>query len=177
MKTKMIISAVLVSMLLTPLSALAEKVKVNWFEPNSYTDVKPVNGGKERYRTKVFKQLEQHFEKEAQKVLPDQLSLRIKVLDLNLAGDVTFNVGMNQEIRYIKPIHWPVIEFEYELLENGNVVKSEAVTLRDMAFMDRLSNRSSSTLKYEKHLISDWFYKDIKAMLAQLDKRKTAVMS
>ena len=157
---------------------LAGSVNVEWHEPEKYTDVRAATGSREAFRQRVFKQLDKHFEKMANEVLPQELSLKIKVINLNLAGDVRYNYSAHRDIRLVKRIYWPSIEFEYQLLDNNNVIKSEVIKLKDLSFMDRTSKvRSRSSYHYEEQIITDWFVKDIKPMLAQLDKQKTAVMA
>ena len=178
MKTKLMLTAIVSLMMVAPLSSAGEKVKVNWHEPENYTDVRATNGGNKKFRKAVFAQLEKHFEKTAQKVLPDGMTLKIKVTNLNLAGDVRYNFGVSQEIRLVKPIYWPQMDFEYQVLDKGNVIKSDSVKLRDMAFMDRLRVTSrNDSYRYEKALINEWFTDVIKPMLAQIEQQKTAIMS
>ena len=58
------------------------------------------------------------------------------------------------------------------------MIKTEQIKLKDMSFMDRgTSIRNRGSYYYEKRIITDWFIKEIKPMLAQLDKQKTAIMS
>ncbi len=173
-----ILFGTLVLMFASMLSAQAGEVKVQWHEPKNYTDVRAANGGSKAFRERVFKGLEKHFTKMAAEVLPSHLALNIKVTNLNLAGDVRYNFAAHRDIRLVKRIYWPSIEFEYELLEQGKVIKSEVIKLKDMSFMDRGSSlRNRSSYYYEERIITDWFIRDIKPMLAQLDKQKTAVMS
>lgn len=178
MNTRLMLIVFAALLAVAPSTYAGEKVKVNWFEPENYTDVRAANGGNKRFRKAVFAQLEKHFEKTAQKMLPEGITLNIKVTNVNLAGDVRYNFGLSQEIRLVKPIYWPQIDFEYQVLEKGNVIKSDTVKLRDMAFMDRVrvSSRNDS-YRYEKALISEWFSDDIKPMLVQIEKQKTAIMS
>lgn len=162
----------------TGLTAQAGEVKVQWHEPESYTDVRAANGGNKVFRERVFKNLEKHFNKMAGEVLPEHLALNVKVTNLNLAGDVRYNYAAHRDIRLVKRIYWPSIEFEYQLLDQGNVIKTEQIKLKDMSFMDRGSSiRNRGSYFYEERIITDWFIKEIKPMLAQLDKQKTAVMS
>lgn len=157
---------------------LAKPVEITWQEPKKYTDIRAANGGSKAFRERVFSQLQQHFNKEAEKKLPDGMALKVTVTDINLAGDVRFNFGMNQEIRVVKDIYWPMLKFDYQLVENGKVIKQDSVTLKDMSFLNRGINKANGgSYFYEKRLISDWFRKDVQQTLVQLQKRDTAVMS
>lgn len=181
MKINLLLIAMVALTMVTPSSGATEKVekvKINWSEPENYTDVRAANGGNKQFRKAVFHQLEKHFNKIASKTLPEGMTLAIKVTNVNLAGDVRYNFGLSQEIRLVKPIYWPQLEFEYQVLERGNVIKSDTAKLRDMAFMDRLRvTTRSDAYRYEKALISEWFTDVIKPILAQVERQKSAVMS
>lgn len=179
MKQKIVSIVIALFMVAAPASYAADKVKVEWFEPDNYTDVRSANGGKEKFRKSVFAQLEKHFEKKAAKSLPEGMVLNIKVTNLNLAGDVRYNFGFNQEMRVVKSIYWPEIEFEYQLVDQGQVVKADSAKLRDMAFLDRLqrASNSHSTFSYEKALINEWFKDTVVPLSQQVEQQKTAVMS
>lgn len=177
MKIKFVLMA-FAMMSFSAMSAETNKVEVKWLEPEKYRDVRAANGGNKAFRERVFKNLEQHFAKMANEVLPQNVTLKVKVTDLDLAGDVRYNHSAFRDIRLVKRIYWPSIEFEYELLEQGKVIKSETVTLKDLSFMDRASKlRNRNSYYYEQRIITDWFIDDLKPMMAQLDKQKTAVMS
>jgi hypothetical protein len=150
----------------------AASVEVKWQEPDSYSDIRHGNSHKTKFRKNLFTQLEQHFEKLAEK-LPEQLKLKIKVTNLNLAGDVRYNFSMSQDIRIVKNIYWPSIEFEYSLLNNEQVVKSETVKLKDMAFMDRggSSRLSHDSYYYEKRILTKWFDKDLQGIITDWQQK------
>ena len=156
----------------------AGTVEVKWHDPKEYTDIKPANESKKSFQRSVFKHLEKHWAKMAEKELPDNISLKVKVTNLNLAGDVRYNFSMSREIRLVKHLYWPSIEFEYSFYDGEQLIKTEQVTLKDMAFMDRGSQiRRNTAYYYEKRIITDWFVDDVQMMLAQWKKQQTAVMS
>lgn len=174
MKALTSMAASLILVMLSATSAQAGTVKVEWHEPDEYTDIKSANANRNKFRKSVFKQFEKHFNKMAQKELPEGMRLEVKVTDLDLAGEV---IGAAQ-YRTVTNSRWPSIEFEYSLYDGKRLVKSETVKLKDLSFMDkrsRLGNRS--TYFYEKRLIKDWFVDDIRTMLAQWKKQQSAVMA
>ena len=134
---------------------------------------------KKSFRRSLFAQMDKHWQKVANKHLPEGVALDVKVTNVNLAGDVRYNFQMGQSIRLVKTIYWPSIEFEYTLREGNKVIKTDTIKLKDMAFMDRGGSltRSSTPYFYEKRLITDWFKKDVKAMLTQWQKYNTAEMT
>ena len=158
--------------------AHAGTVTVKWQEPDEYTDIRSGDSGKTQFRKNVFNQLEKHLEKLTAK-LPEDFELQIKVTNLNLAGQVEYNFGMSRNIRIVKDLYWPMIEFEYQMLVNKQKVEMETVKLKDMAFMSRgVSNRlSHDSYFYEKRLLTDWFNKNIKAMVPAWQNQQSAIMS
>ena len=88
------------------------KAKVTWGDFNDFTDVRPNGGPKGAFHKQVKKSFENHFAKLAKK-LPHGYKLRVKVNDLDLAGDVRFS-SVN-EMRVVKPIYFPKIKFSYVL--------------------------------------------------------------
>lgn len=181
---KVFINKVLISKLIfcvcifTVSHAQAASVEVKWHEPDSYSDIRHGNSHKTKFRKNLFTQLEQHFEKLAEK-LPEQLKLKIKVTNLNLAGDVNYNFSMSQDIRIVKNIYWPSIEFEYQLINGEQLINSETVKLKDMAFMDRggSSRLSHDSYYYEKRILTKWFDKDLQAIITDWQQQQVGLIS
>lgn len=156
----------------------SKQVALNWHEPKNYRDVRSPNGGQKSYQENIFYQLDKHFQKSAKKFLPEGFTLKIKVTDLNLAGDTRFHTIGHNEVRLVKPMYWPSMKFEYELYEGDELVKTDMVKIKDVSFMERSSiGRKSQGLYYEKRLITDWFKDEIKVAVVQWQRHKTAVMS
>ena len=152
---------VLCSLLLAAVSmsniAWSATAEVEWVEPKKYRDIRSGNENRQHFQNRVTKQLGEHFSELAEQ-LPEGQTLKIKVTDVDLAGDVVFG-GINQ-IRIIKHIFSPRIEFSYQLLDNENqeIVASQ-INLRDRGFLDgyvKLKYRNRS-LGYEKQMLDDWF--------------------
>lgn len=160
------------------LTASAKNVEVIWSEPDNYEDIRAANWSDAAFRKSLFSNIEKHFQSLAQD-LPSSLQLKIKMTNINLAGDVRYDFTLHQEIRYVKSAYWPLLEFEYTVVEAGAVIRQGTARLRDMGFMSRgtrLKNRSDS-FKYEKRIITEWFEKDLRTMLATYEKQQLAVMS
>ena len=157
-KIKTFIYAILL-MAIIPLSYVqAAEVEVNWLKPEKYTDVKAGQGHRKRFKERTFKAFEQHF-KTLAKALPEQQKLVVNVTNVDLAGDVNFNI---KRIRVVKDIFIPRMAFNYQLLDaEGAVIKSEEVSLKDMGFL--MHNPSlryrSKPLLYEKAMLDKWFNK------------------
>lgn len=167
-----------ITLVLVPLAAFASPVKVNWHEPENYTDVRGADEHDKRFQKRVFSQLEKHLTNLAE-TLPDGFALEMTVTDVNLAGDVRYSFSMHREIRFVQSLHFPRINFDYTLTNNGQLIDKGSVALKDMAFMDRATavRVSNDTFKYDKALLTRWFKKDLSTILAQYDKQADAVMS
>lgn len=151
----------------------AAEVEVTWENPKDYTDVKPANESRKHFRKRVFKKLDEHFAKLAEK-LPDGQVLQITVTDLDLAGQVwpASFVGLGSggsDVRLIKRVDIPRMEFSYKLLDaNKQVVQEADVKIKDMSFQDRLrSSHKNDTFRYEKTMIKDWFNDEFPELIAQ----------
>lgn len=155
--------AVLLACVSFPCWLNAAQVEIKWEEPKSYTDVKPTNESRTRFRERTFKNIEEYFVELAEK-LPEDQTLAITVTDLDLAGQVwpSHFVGLSNstgDVRLIKQIDIPRMSFSYTLSDSsGNVIKSEDVKIKDMGFMDTVgTHRNHEALVYEKAMIKDWF--------------------
>ncbi|REL36904.1 DUF3016 domain-containing protein [Thalassotalea euphylliae] len=156
--------ALLVSASMT--SVHAGTAKVEWTNPDDYRDIRPANESRERFKQRTFKELETFVTKLAAK-LPEGFELKLNVTNLDLAGNVEF--GRTQQIRIVRQIHFPKIDFDYQLLDaNQQALAAEQVSLKDMNFLHHIKTRSSTeSLGYEKRMLEDWFNK---AFAAQLQK-------
>mgnify|MGYP001076599011 CR=1 FL=1 len=156
----------------------AGQINVTWHQPDDYVDIEGAEESQKRFQTKTFKQFEKYFAKLAKK-LPAEVSVNLKVTDLNLAGDVRYNFALQREIRMVSHVYWPMIEFEYQVKSGEQEIASGNTKLKDMSFMDRGhgSRGSQKPLSYETRMLSTWFKKDVQNMITQWQKHQTAVMA
>ncbi|WP_394176558.1 DUF3016 domain-containing protein [Thalassotalea litorea] len=165
MKKILILLVSVLSLSLASTMSHAGTVETEWVEPEKFTDVKPANGTRAKFRETTFNQLEKHFQKRADELPEDQV-LKLSFTDVDLAGDVKYMVGPNNNnYRVIEDLYRPRLAFTYELIDGDkNVLKSGEEDIKDMNFMNRVrNNRSSDSYVYEKNLFDDWFYKTIKS--------------
>lgn len=152
-------SAALMAMLVSP--AFAGEAKVNWQQPEKFTDIRPGNETRDGFQTRVFSNFSQMFSELAKK-LPDGFQLEVTVTDLDLAGDVNGVSAMRaRDIRIIKELYWPRMSFSYTLKDaNNSIVASGKEDLKDMNFMSRIGIASgNSSFNYEETMLRDWFKK------------------
>eukprot|EP01093_Parvamoeba_rugata_P014199 TRINITY_DN4565_c0_g1_i2.p1 TRINITY_DN4565_c0_g1~~TRINITY_DN4565_c0_g1_i2.p1 ORF type:complete len:145 (-),score=37.22 TRINITY_DN4565_c0_g1_i2:53-487(-) len=97
-----------------PVFAHAGEAVVKWQDFNDYRDVRPSNEPKGSYHKHIATSFEKHFNKLAEE-LPEGYKFNVEVTELDLAGDVRFG-GMN-DLRIVKPIYFPRIEFKYSVTD------------------------------------------------------------
>jgi hypothetical protein len=149
------------------------EVEIEWDKPEKYRDVRPSNESRKRFKEKTFQHINEYMNKLAL-ALPENQKLLMKITDLDLAGQVWpasfIGLGLSgSDVRVVKNIHIPRINFSYELLDkSGQVLQQAEVKLKDMSFLDH-SNRSfkSDSLRYEKSMLQRWFKKEFETHIAK----------
>ncbi len=149
------------------------EVEIEWVKPEKYRDVRSSNESRKRFRENTFEHINEYMNKLAL-ALPDNNKLLIKVSDLDLAGRVlpASFIGLGTggaDVRVVKSIDIPRINFSYQLLDSsGQVLQEAEVELKDMSFLDH-SNRSfkSDSLRYEKSMLQRWFKKEFETHIAK----------
>ncbi|TRX53151.1 DUF3016 domain-containing protein [Thalassomonas sp. M1454] len=137
--------------------AQAATVDIEWFEPENYRDIKVANGGKKAFQERVLKDFTGYFT-ELAATLPDNQVLKLKVTDIDLAGDIKYMVGPNnQSMRVITDLYFPRMKFSYQLTENGEVIQAGDENIKDMGFNMSSIHHNSESFYYEKEMIEDWF--------------------
>lgn len=133
---------------LLPAAQAAGTVEVTWLHPEQYADA----GRSVIDRERTLQALGEHLQQLGRK-LPDGQTLRLEVLDLNLAGEIE-PWGWH-EMRVLRGrADWPRISVRYTLLADGQSLRSGQADLADMAYT--LGDRGGA-YGYEKRLLDDWF--------------------
>ena len=137
-------------------------IKVNWVNPEKYSDIRPATGTRKSYQERVIKGLDKVWADLATK-LPVGYSMEVSIKDVDLAGDVNHMYTQSGDrIRVIKDIFIPRINFSYTLLDKNKTVVAEEkeLKLKDMGFMTRLNvSRADRPLEHERAMLQRW-YKD-----------------
>ena len=93
-------------------------------------------------------------------LLPPNQTLRIEVLDVDLAGNVHEPMRFGTRIRTVRGrADWPRISMRYSLEADGQLMQSgeEAVSDLDYARGNLHTSRESEPLFYEKRMLERWF--------------------
>ncbi|MGI5309044.1 DUF3016 domain-containing protein [Rheinheimera sp. WS51] len=153
----------LTSLACISINAYAAEVEVTWQKPEKFTDIRPANESKIKYQQRVLKHFDGFFSDLAAK-LPEEYRWHITVTDFDLAGDIDpFISGTGQELRIIKDIYSPAIQFSHTVInKHGEQIVNQEEKLRDMGFMQSLRGfRDNDEFRYEKQMIEQWFIRDL----------------
>jgi hypothetical protein len=144
-------SAVLLALAAVPATA-AGRVDVSFVEPETFGDV----GWGSVDRERNLQVLAQHFQALAAR-LPDTQTLRVEVLDVDLAGEP--RPGAIQDFRVVRGgADWPAIRLRWVLDDRGTVQASGEERITDMNyFFGRSAGSDHGPLPYERRLIERWF--------------------
>jgi hypothetical protein len=181
-----ILSGLIISAITLGLSSqvLAQaEVEIEWDKPEKYRDVRPSNESRKKFREATFERINEYMN-ELALALPDNKKLVMKVSDLDLAGQVLpasfVGLGLSgSDVRVVKNIDIPRINFSYQLLSHsGEVLQQAEVKLKDMSFLDRSNHLfRNETLRYEKGMLKRWFTQEFDSHIAQKDANKEPVNS
>lgn len=154
----------------------AADVKVDYVNQKKFTDIKPANEPRGSFEKRTLAGFDKIFADLAAK-LPEGYVWKITVTDIDLAGDVNYMFTQSgQDIRVIKEIFAPRVNFSYQLLDKSQkVVLTEELKLRDMAFMSRTHLNRSQALSYEREMLERWFKEKVEpAFVAATSTSSTA---
>lgn len=144
-------------------TANAGDAKLNWGKFEDFADVQSSHENKEAFHDRVAKEIAAVFSSLAKK-LPEGVHMEVNVTDLDLAGEVRFEMAYGaSQIRVMRAIHWPRMNFTYELKNaQGEVVASGKEELRDMDYLSHSRIPSGHTsFEFEEKMIQDWFRKQV----------------
>jgi Protein of unknown function (DUF3016) len=130
-------------------------VTVSFTKPESYIDIG-------RYRNEPnteMKEIEAYLKKLGERYLPPNQLLKIEVLDVDLAGDLSISSRSGHDVRILRgKADWPKFRLHYVLEADGRVLVDQQENIADMDYLQH-PNRlySSQSLPYEKQMLADWF--------------------
>jgi hypothetical protein len=157
MNTALKISGLALSLAAAGMPAQATgSADVRYVQPEKFTDAG--FGSFERERT--LQSLAQHIEALAKR-LPDGQTLRVEVLDVDLAGEV-WPRGAH-EVRILRGrADWPHMTLRYALLDGTRTVKAGETRLTDMSYLFTTPRvQQHGDLPYEKRMLDNWFKEEI----------------
>jgi hypothetical protein len=146
------VAAVLLALLSASAAHAAGTVQVTFVEPERFTDVRDrAYTSKEHLAT-----LERVLVETAAPHVPDGRTLKIEVLDVDLAGEVRYGMRAWDTRILTGRADWPRITLRWTL--DGPTPKSGQAVVQDMAYLQRIQPPlSDSSLVYERRMLDEWF--------------------
>lgn len=137
-------------------AAHAGTVVVSLNHPETFKDAVDAPGP---YPTASLQELTLYLQRLGQKYLPADQTLSIELLDLDLVGKLQpSRRTVSGWIRVARsPLDWPHARLRYTLVSNGQVLRSGEESISDMAFVSHIGIYGADPLRYEKHMLNDWF--------------------
>ena len=146
------------------LPASAASLSVTFVQPERYADAGYSSAfANERDRAEVQREIAQHLQSLAERGLPASATLKIEVLDIDLAGEFEpLRFGNGFDVRVLRDITWPRITLHYTLTDPALPVASADVQLSNMSYLSSINRYGSGDrLRYEKAMLDEWFNKRI----------------
>lgn len=144
---------------IAPAVAATSNVEVSYVNPQKFQDagMEGTRGVRDVGRT--LDALTKHFEKAGARYLKPGQSLKVEVLDLDLAGRVEWWRTNFHDARILRDIDSPMIKLRYTLTEDGRTVSSGEERVRDLDYLWGIRPwiGQHEALKYEKNMLNDWF--------------------
>ena len=130
-------------------------VDVTWVNPDQFTDANNQRNDMQA----TLDTLAQHMKRTGDRYIAPNETLKIEVLDLDLAGWSRFGGRAPNEVRTVRGrADFPAMKLRYTL-QTPNGTRSGEADINDMAYQNHglVTRGSSEPYYYEKRMIDDWF--------------------
>lgn len=143
-----------VAALLAVSAHAAGTVQCTFVNPEKFADVRDRTYSAEQN----LKSLEQIVQSVAAAYVADGQTLKVEILDVDLAGEVRPGVRA-YDVRVMRGrADWPRITLRWSLEGAGQAPKSGEAVVQDMAYLQRIPPTQSDTaLVYERRMLEQWF--------------------
>ena len=144
--------------------ASAATVSVTFVQPEKFTDAGRSRGmATQRELAELQQEIQQHLQGLADRKLAASDTLKVEVLDVDLAGDFETNrLTRFSDVRVIRDIASPRITLRYTLKHGDRVMNGAEEQLSDLNFLHGFNHYSGGDrLRYEKPLLDKWFDKSV----------------
>lgn len=139
------------------LPARAE-LAVTFDHPERYTDAALYGDRGTTARQPAIDGIRQLLERLGTRYLRPGQTLRIEVLDVDLAGRFEPLRRFSSDIRVMLPVTWPRIKVRYTLEDGGSARPAITETIVEQHYLSQAgSYLASDPLRYEKAMLEDWF--------------------
>jgi len=153
----------------TPVDESAARISVAFIEPEKFTDARRAE--LEPTSTGTVGELQKFIITTGARYIPENMTLNIRITDIDLAGDFELFRGPQAgQVRIVRGLYPPHIVLEFEIIDSAaRVVKSGKRDLTDINYQLRSVYPREDYLRYEKDILRDW----LRAELGVLKAAKT----
>jgi len=152
-----------------PIDPSSSRISVTFVEPEKFIDARraelePASKG-------VLGELQKFIVATGARYVPENMKLRIRVTNIDLAGDFElFRGPQADQVRITKDLYPPHIVLEFEVVDRAEkVIKSGKRDLTDIDYQSRSVYPREDYLRYEKDILRDW----LRAEFSDLKNRTT----
>jgi Protein of unknown function (DUF3016) len=144
----------LAALLVAGAAQAAGTVQVSFVKPENFADIRDRTYSREQN----LKALEQVITSAAQPYVADGQTLKIEVLDVDLAGEVRPGARA-WDVRILRGrADWPRITLRWSVEGAGASPRSGETVVQDMAYLQRIAPALADTaLVYERRMLDEWF--------------------
>lgn len=139
---------------------LGAEIKVEFAKPqDGYTDFSVDGRHTPRARAALEAEITEYVHRLAARHLPAKAHLELTFNDIDLAGAYEPWRPRLDNVRIIRAVYPPRLQFSYGLRdESGALIKQGSTELTDLDFLRRVYTQpSSDRLRFEKRLLKEWF--------------------
>ena len=136
-------------------AALATPVEVSFVNPPGFSDA----GSTVWERDANLRALAEHLQSLGARYLSADQTLKVEVLDVDLAGSMRPSVRAGHDLRVVRgAADWPRINLRYTLQGGGQPGLSGEESVADLDYSHGFTaQRASRPLHYEEHMLDVWF--------------------
>ncbi|MBV9493657.1 MAG: DUF3016 domain-containing protein [Acidobacteria bacterium] len=134
--------------------AASTNVTVSFVDPATFTDADDTTNG-----LRPLLEIEAHLQRLGERYLPPRTTVRIDVLDVQLAGSVHLS-STGWKARYMTgDADWPRILVRYTVETGGRASLPVEETIVDRSYLRRVDREYpyAVALPHEKRMLNEWF--------------------
>ena len=155
MRSFLPIGVALGSAMLAVAALAAGTVQVSFVKPENFADVR----GAHLRADDNLRALQRDIEALAAQYVGDGQTLKVEVLDVDLAGEIHHGRRLN-DVRVLRGrADWPRITLRYVLEAPGVAPRTGQAVVADMAYLERTRpyDHSETMFPYERRMLDEWF--------------------
>jgi hypothetical protein len=134
------------------------EVLVTFDHPEAYTDAALYGDRGSQPRAPAIDGIRQHLQRLGARYLRPGQTLRVEVLDVDLAGRFEPLRPFAADVRIMRQVTWPAIKVRCTLEENGVPRTTVAETIIDQNYLGHaMVYTANDPLRYEKTMLDAWF--------------------